>query len=181
MIAVTVDKLCVKHPAFEKYVRERIDVFFATTTAANIAVFLISGITAGILCSAQTGIFLQYASIAAMTAAWIFTSLLAGFLRQWLFIMAPALYLTLPNVLYIPPDNGGAEQASQLGAFLSDISDKVLLAPVKIFAGENDLYIVSVIMFAVCAVIFLIGARMRAYAKRCNIYCKQRLEQLSDK
>ena len=180
MIAVTVDKLCAKHPAFERYVRERIDVFFATSTAANSAVFVISGVTAGILCGTPVSGFMQYASLAVMTAAWIFTSLLAGFLRQWLFIMTPALYLTLPNILYIPSDASGGEQTSQLGALLSEISDRVLLAPVKVFSGENDVYVASVIMFGVCAVIFLLGSRARAFAKRSNIYCKKRLEQLSD-
>ncbi len=180
MIAVTIDKLCAKHPAFEKYVFERIDGFYGTGTGANAAIFIIAGLATGILCGAYIPDIPKYLSLGVMIAAWIFTSLLAGFLRQWLFIMVPALYLMLPHLLYIIPGSSAAEQASDLQMLLSDFSEGVLLQPIRPFAGQLDIYIVSIIMFVCCVAVFLVGLRFRSRAKRSNTYCKRRLEQLRD-
>ncbi|MBQ9382962.1 MAG: hypothetical protein IJT87_01875 [Ruminiclostridium sp.] len=180
MIAVTIDKLCAKHPAFEKYVFERIDAFYGTSTGTNAAIFIIAGLTAGMLCGAYIPDIPRYFSLGAMVAAWVFTSMLAGFLRQWLFIMVPALYLMLPHLLYIIPGSSAAEQASDLQILLSDLSEGVLLQPIRPFAGDNDLYIVSIVMFVCCLAVFLLGLRFRSRAKRSNTYCKRRLEQLRD-
>ena len=56
MISRTVDSLTSQYPKAAEYCRKRIDVFFNTSDGKNIAVFLISGIAAGIFAGSPNDI-----------------------------------------------------------------------------------------------------------------------------
>ncbi|MBR5089527.1 MAG: hypothetical protein IK093_08865 [Ruminiclostridium sp.] len=177
MICRTVDRITADHKPAADYCRKRILTFFDTSDGRNIAVFIISGVAAGIFAGIPNDI-IRYASFAITVAVWIQTSVLAGFLRQWLYIFFAAVWFMLPYVFVIKPDTAEAAQASDIQYMISDLLQAVPLRPMYMIAGEGDPGIVSAIVLLVCIVLFFIGFRARTRAKRSDFYCRTRLEQL---
>ena len=177
MISRTVDSLTSQYPKAAEYCRKRIDVFFNTSDGKNIAVFLISGIAAGIFAGSPNDI-VKFAALGLTAAVWIQTSVLAGFLRHWLFLFFTAVYFMVPYIFIIKPETAEAAQASELQYMLSDFLRTVPLRPMYLIAGDGDPQLVSTILLLVCIVLFFIGYRIRAGAKRSDFYCRTRLEQL---
>lgn len=177
MISRTLDSLTSKYPKFAEYCKKHIYYIFDTSDGKNIAVFLSAGIAAGILAGSTNGI-IRYASLAAAFTVWIQTSVLAGFMRQWLYIFFSSVYFILPHIFIITPETAAAAQADELAFMISDIVQSVLLRPVRLIAGEWDLQTVCLIIFGACIVLFISGLRLRSTAKRSDFYCRTRLEQL---
>lgn len=177
MISAKIDLLAEKSPVFRRYARQRIDAFFATEFSSNAGLCVLSSLTAALLCGSGSDV-LRYASLAAMAAVWVQASVLCGFLRQWLWIVFSAVWLMLPHLLYIMPDSLAERQASELQFTLSRISDELLLKPIYEISFGFDAFTVSSAVFVICMILFVIGNRVRAKARRSDFYCKTRLTQL---
>ena len=177
MIGAKIDLLTEKHPAFARYLRRRIDVFYDTGTVSDAVLCIVSSLTASLLCSCGNDV-LRYASLTAMTVIWVQASVLSGFLRQYVWIFFSAVWLMLPHLFYIAPDSLAAQQADEFQFTLSRISDELLLRPVYELSFGADPMTVSSVMLALCVILFFIGNRVRARARRSEFYCKTRLEQL---
>ena len=177
MICRTVDSVTSAHPWAAKYCRSRIEIFFDTSDGRNIAVFMIAGITAGIFAGLPNEI-LRYTALGIAAIVCAQAAVLAGFLRQWLFVFFASLYLMIPYVFIITPDTAEAAQASGLQYLLSDLMQSVVLMPMRRIAGDGDAQLVSIIILLICIVLFFIGTRIRSRAKRSDFYCRTRLEQI---
>lgn len=177
MVIRTIDRLTSEHPKAAEYCKKRIDIFFDTSDGKNIAVFFIAGIAAGIFAGCPNDI-IKFTALGLAAAAWVQTTVLAGFLKQWLFLFFTAVYFMLPYVFVIRPDTTEAAQASELQYMISDLLQSVPLRPVYLIAGEGDPQLVSTIMLLVVIVMFFVGFRIRSGAKRSDFYCRTRLEQL---
>lgn len=177
MIARTVDRLTAMHPVAEKYCRERIYSFFETTNGRNIAVFMISGIAAGLFAGSPNSV-LRVLSLAVTVIVWAEAAVLAGFLRHWVFVVFSAAYFMLPYVFVIVPGTAEAAQATEFQYMLSDMMLAVPLRPMSTIAGEGDPQFISACMLAAYLILFFAGVRVRSLAKRSDFYCRTRLDQL---
>ena len=179
MISRTIDKLTSEHPAFAEYSRSRIEYFFDTSAGRNIAVCFVSGIAAGIF-AGGTGEVIKWTALIIAAVVWIQASILAGFLKQWIFVVFSAVYFTVPYVFILLPGTAEYVQATDLQLTLSDLMQAVPLRPMMMFAGENDPQMLSVGCFAAVLVLFLAGAYIRGRAKSSDFYCRTRLEQIEE-
>ena len=177
MISRTIDSLTSQYPKAAEYCRRRIEIFFDTSDGKNIAIFFVAGIAAGIFTGIQNDI-IKYIALGLTAAVWIQTSVLAGFLRQWLFLFFAAVWSMLPYVFVIQPETAEAARASELQLMLSDLLRAVPLRPMYLIAGDGDPQLVSTILLLAVIVLFFIGFRIRTGAKRSDFYCRTRLEQL---
>ena len=177
MISRTLDSLTSKSPKFAEYCKKHIHYIFDTSDGKNIAVFAAAGIAAGLFAGSDSDI-LKYASLAAAFIVWIQTSVLAGFMKQWLYIFFTSIYFILPFIFIITPETSQAAQATDPAYMLSDLMQSVILRPVRLAAGDWDVQTVSLIFFGACMILFFFGLRLRSTAKRSDFYCRTRLEQL---
>lgn len=175
MNARKIDNLASAHPAFGRYVKERITVFHGTELGTNIAGCAAAGIAAGLFANGQNEP-LRIASFVIMVTVWLQASVLAGFLRQWLFLFFAALYFILPQILILPPVGDASAAMSETQYFISDILRFIWEAPLKAAFPSFDCMIVSYVMLAVFAAVFIGGTRVRAAAKHSELYCRARLE-----
>ena len=177
MIARTIDTTANRHPAFAKYARERVDIFHGTKLHVNIWSCITASIAAGFFVNTDNEA-LRIAATAVMAVVWLYSAVLAGFLKQWLFIFFSAMYFALPQILILPPvgDYGTAMRETQY--FVSDILEYIWASPMKAAFPDISYITVSYIMFAVYMLAFIVGVRLRTTAKRSELYCKARLEQL---
>ncbi|MBO6302798.1 MAG: hypothetical protein J6N15_10215 [Ruminiclostridium sp.] len=177
MISRSIDYLTAEHPAAAEYGRERIKLLFDTSDGRNIAVFLTAGTAASLLALCGSP-FISYGALILTFIVWVQTSLLAGFMKQWLYIVVTAGYFMLPYVFILIPGTAEEAQASDLQYMLSELMQDVVLSTVKLLTGGNVSQLVSGGLFAACLVLFAAGAHLRSTAKRSDFYCRTRLEQL---
>lgn len=178
MIARTIDKLTAEHPAFAEFCKKRIEYIFDTSAGTNIALCIISALAAGIF-TGGNDLLPKLAAIILAIAVWAVCALHAGFMKQWSFVIFSAVYLTLPYIFIIIPQSAGEASASDIALMLSDFVQSVILRPVLLISGNEDPQIISVIIFAISAAIFLIGMYIRNNAKKSDFYCRTRLDQLT--
>ena len=138
-------------------------------------VVLAASAAAGMFANGQNEI-LCIASFAVMCAVWLVTSLLAGFLKQWLFLFFATLYFVLPQILILPPVGDATASMSETQYFISDILRYIWESPMDAVFPYFDCMIVSYVMLAVCGAVFLAGLRLRKAAKHSELYCRTRLE-----
>ena len=177
MISTAVDKLTALHPSFAEYCRRRIEYFFDTSDGRNIAVCFVSGIAAGIWAGYGPPL-MTYIAAAAAVIVWIQASILAGFLRQWFFVVFSAAYFMLPYVFILPAGSEAEAEADIVQRTLSELMINVPLMPMELIAGSGDPFFISLALFIVFFVLFAVGAGLRNKAKRSDFYCRTRLEQL---
>lgn len=172
-----IDRIADGSPKAAEFMRERLTVFFSTSLASQISVCLMSGIAAGLFAGGTDG-FLRYASLAVMIIVWALSSVLAGFCRQWFFILFAGLYLIFPYVLILLPGTAEAAQATEIQKMLSDLCTSVIIRPIRLIAGEGETHMISFAVFAAFTVLFFVGTRLRRSAKRSDFYCRTRLGQI---
>lgn len=175
MLARKIDSYAASHPAFAKWARERITVFQQTELGSDVAACLVASVAAGLFANGQNGV-LFIASFVVMCAVWLVTSLLAGFLKQWLFLFFATLYFVLPQILILPPVGDATASMSETQYFISDILRYIWESPLDAVFPNFDCMIVSYVMLAVCGAVFLAGVRLRRAAKHSELYCRTRLE-----
>ena len=172
-----IDRLAAENPAAAAFIKDRLELFFSTSLGSQIAVCLISGIAAGLFAGGDN-VFLRYASLAVMMIVWAQASVLAGFCRQWLYILFAGMYLVFPYVLVLTPGTVEESQASDVQKMLSDIITSVIIRPMRLIAGEGEAYVISFAVFAAFMVLFFVGSKIRADARRSDYYCRIRLDQI---
>ncbi|MBQ3842460.1 MAG: hypothetical protein II820_07195 [Ruminiclostridium sp.] len=172
-----VDRLADRSPEAAEFMRGRLAVFFSTSLVSQISVCLMSGIAAGLFSGGEDA-FLRYASLVVMCIVWAQASVLAGFCRQWFFILFSGLYLIFPYVLVLLPGTAEAAQATEIQKMLSDLCTSVILRPIRLIAGDGETHMISFAVFAAFTVLFFIGSRIRAKAKRSDFYCRTRLGEI---
>lgn len=172
-----IDRIADGSPQAAEFMRERLGIFFSTSLASQISVCLMSGIAAGLFAGGTDG-FLKYASLAVMIIVWAFSSVLAGFCRQWFFILFAGLYLIFPYVLILLPETAEAAQATEIQQMLSDFCTGVLIRPIRLIAGDSGAHTISFAVFAAFTILFFVGTRLRKSAKRSDFYCRTRLGQI---
>lgn len=174
MLGARIDRLASKHPAFRKYVGERIDIFFGTSLHTNINICITAGIAAGLLFHSENDV-LKWGAVTVMLLVWAAAAMLAGFLKQWFFIAFEAVYFFLPQILIIP-DSGEAMRETQY--FVSDITKTVWAAPLEGIFPDFGYQTAGYIFLGACLLIFFVGFRLRAAVKHSELYCRKRLGQL---
>lgn len=177
MISRSIDYLTAEHPAAAEYGRERIKLLFDTSDGRNIAVFLTVGAAVSLLSLCSVPV-ISYGALILTFIVWAQTSVLAGFMKQWLYVVVTAVYFMLPYVFILIPGTAEEAQASEFQYMLSELMQDVVLSPVKLLAGGQVSQLVSGGLFAACLVLFAAGVRLRSNAKRSDFYCRTRLEQL---
>lgn len=177
MLSARIDRLAAAHPSFRKYAGERIELFFGTSLHANIWACLTAGIAAGILANSPNDV-IRVMSFAVLLIVWLFSSLLAGFMKQYPFIFFTAVYYILPQVIIINGEPGTGTGMRETQYFVSDIASAVWVSPFTAVITELDFSTVGYIFFGIYLLIFFLGARLRSSAKHSELYCRTRLEQL---
>lgn len=172
-----IDRLTDRSPAAAELIQDRLTLFFSTSLGSQIAVCLMSGIAAGLFTGGEDN-FLKYGSLAVMIIVWAQASVLAGFRRQWGFIFFEGLYLIFPYVLVLLPGTAEAAQASDVQKMLSEVSLSVILRPIRLIAGDGQAYVISFAVFAAFMILFFVGSKARADARRSDFYCRTRLDQV---
>ncbi len=178
MIIRDIDSFAARHPAFSRYAKERIAVFHDTGLGTNIACCTAASLAAGFFSHGDNSI-LFWAALAVMLAVWLFSSLLAGFLRQWLFVFFSALYFVLPQILILPPVGDESAAMSETQYFISDILEYIWAGTFTAVFPYISYITISYILFGIYILIFFAGVRLRTAAKHSGLYCKARLEQLN--
>ena len=173
MLGARIDRLGKRYPAFERFMADRIYVFFRTSAAENILVCLTAGIAAGILDSGSTGLIRAAAQVTVIIV-WLQCPMLAGFLRQWSFLLFSVIYFLLPTVF-----SEEAEGADSLNILLHQLAERVFLNPERALLPWLPQEILPYILLGGAVTVFIVGNRFRADARGSELYCRTRLEQLS--
>ena len=174
MLGARIDRLAAAHPAFKRYAEERINIFFGTSLHVNINICITAGISAGLLVHSSNTV-LRYGAVIAMLIVWLYASVLAGFLKQWLFIFFETVYFVLPQLLIIP-DSGETMRKTQY--FISDIAEALWADTLELLFPYFGYSTASYIYLGIYIVTFFIGLKLRSAAKHSELYCRARLEQL---
>ncbi len=174
MLGARIDRFAAKHPSFRKYAEERIDIFFDTELHVNINAFITAGIAGGLLAHSDN-IAVKWAALAIMLTVWLMAAMLAGFCKQWAFIIFTAVYFALPQVIIVP-DSG--EALSETQYFISDIMETVWAYPFTRLIPQFDFTVDSYIFLVIYILAFLGGLKLRSAAKHSDMYCRKRLGQL---
>jgi len=169
------DRFAAQHPAFRRFVSGRINVFFETSLHGNIWTCLTVSIAAGLL-SHSTNEPIRWIALIAMLTVWLYASVLAGFLKQWVFIFFQTMYYLLPQILIINTDSGEPMRETQY--LVSDIVSAVWTYPLEVLAPNIDCFITEYILLGIYVLTFFAGVRLRAAMKHSDLYCRIRLDQL---
>ncbi len=177
MISRTVDYMTAEHPSAAEYGKERISFIFGTTDGKNLAVFVFAGVASSLLSTCGMPV-IAFGALVITLIVWAQTAVLAGFMKQWLYIAAAAAYFMLPYVFILMPGTADEAQATDLQFLLSELMKTVPLGTVRLITGGDISQLVSGGLLAAYLILFALGVRLRSTAKRSDFYCRTRLEQL---
>ncbi len=170
------DKLISSNKHIKNLFRQRIEAFFGTTPAENMAFPLAATFASGFICRNFSGVmWLEVTAVAVMLVSWALSSLLSGFLKQWYFIIFSSAVNFLPYLFF----NAEAENASEVNRVLVAVCEFISYYSVEPVLNLGiEAFTVSAAIAAASGIFMLTGFIIRKNARSSREYCKVRLNML---
>ncbi len=173
----TFDRIVTSNIRAASFVQLRVEAFFGTSGAENLAFPAAASLACGFICTEKGADHpLTIAALCVMLMAWLLGGLLSGFLRRWYFIPYAAAFNLLPYLFISNAETGGS-QTDKILAFGTRLVSETAVSPLLWL--ELDSFILSAIIAAASALCVVIGFYVRKNARSSRAYCKIRINMLS--
>ncbi len=173
----TLDKFVTSNIHAASFMQLRVEAFFGTSAAENLAFPAVASLACGFIC-AENGAEhpMSIAALCVMVLSWILSGLLSGFLRRFYFIPYAAVFNLLPYLFISEAEKGGS-QSDVILAYGTRLLSETAVSPV--LALGIDSFTASAIIAGLSVICVLIGFYIRKNARSSRAYCKIRINMLS--
>lgn len=173
----TLDKFVTSNIHAASFMQLRVEAFFGTSAAENLAFPAAASLACGFIC-AENGAEhpMSIAALCVMVLSWILSGLLSGFLRRFYFIPYAAVFNLLPYLFISEAEKGGS-QSDAILAYGTRLLSETAVSPV--LALGIDSFTASAIIAGLSVICVLIGFYIRKNARSSRAYCKIRINMLS--
>ncbi len=171
------DRLVAASYHAASFMQLRVEAFFKTTAAENMAFPAAASLACGFI-TAENGTDspLSIAALCVMVISWGLGGMLGGFLRRWYFIIYAAVFNLLPYLFISEAEKSGA-QSDKILAFGTRIISETAVSPVNTFGIDS--FTASAAIAGFTALCVLTGFYFRKNARSSRAYCKIRINMLS--
>lgn len=180
--AVKIDKLLTSNKFAAWLFRQRVIAVFGTTSAENMAFPAAAAIASGFICRNFAGeiYWLESVCVTVMLLAWVLSSLLAGFMKRWHFLIFSAGFNLLPHLFM-----NRQEGVSDMSVFLAEASRFIAVyssEPMVTALSQTGItpFILSAFITGGSGALMLAGFFIRKNARSSREYCKVRLSMLGN-
>ena len=171
------DRLVAASYHAASFMQLRVEAFFGTTAAENMAFPAAASLACGFIVSEKgADNALSIAAFCVMVAAWCLGGMLGGFLRRWYFIIYSAVFNLLPYLFISEAEKNGM-QSDKILAFGTQIISETAVSPVLPLGVDS--FTASAVIAGLTALCVLIGFYFRKNARSSRAYCKIRINMLS--
>ena len=171
------DRIVTSNVHAAGFMQLRIESFFGTSGAENIAFPAAASAACGFICADKGADHpLAIAALCVMVIAWLLGGLLSGFLRRWYFIPYAGVFNLLPYLFIKETETGGSETDIIL-AFATRLVSETAVSPLSVLGLDS--FTSSAAIAAAAALCVVIGFYIRKNARSSRAYCKIRINMLS--
>lgn len=173
----TFDRIVTSNIHAASFVQLRVESFFGTSGAENLAFPAAASLACGFICAEKGADHpLTITALCVMIVAWLLGGLLSGFLRRWYFIPYAAVFNLLPYLFITKTETGGSE-SDKILAFGTRLVSETAVSPL-LWTGF-DSFVLSAVIAGATALCVVIGFFVRKNARSSRAYCKIRINMLS--
>ncbi len=172
------DKFVTSNIHAASFMQLRVEAFFGTSAAENLAFPAAASLACGFICSENGAEHpMSIAALCVMILSWILSGLLSGFLRRFYFIPYTAVFNLLPYLFISEAEKGGSE-SDRILAFGTQLISETAVSPLSGIGIDG--FTASAAIAVISAVCVLIGFYIRKNARSSRAYCKIRINMLSN-
>ncbi len=171
------DRFVTSHIRAASFMQLRVEAFFGTTSAENMAFPAAASAACGFICAEYGSEHpLAITALCVMLTAWVLGGLLSGFMRRWHFIPFAAVFNLLPY-LFISETEKGGSKSDEILAFGTRLVSETAVSPLS--ALGLDGFTASAVLAGITVLCVFIGFYVRKNARSSRAYCKIRINMLS--